>query len=122
MLPGAPEGPPEIVIPRPTVREAMTFGGMAAATLVAGESGLERQIEWVRVMETPETVQRMRRNELLLTTAYPIREDPEAQVRQGGGEFATYVTADPEWQRLYSEMVAHAGRDKRFRAALVARR
>src|SRR5258708_26655411 len=81
MLPGAPEGPPEIVIPRPTVREAMTFGGMAAATLVAGESGLERQIEWVRVMETPETVQRMRRNELLLTTAYPIREDPEAQVR-----------------------------------------
>jgi AcrR family transcriptional regulator len=48
-------------------------------------------------------------------------EDPEAQVRQGGGEFAAYVTEDPEWQRLYSEMVAHAGRDKRFRAALVAR-
>jgi AcrR family transcriptional regulator len=48
-------------------------------------------------------------------------EDPEAQLREGGGEFAAYVTADPEWQRLYAEMVAHASRDERFREALVAR-
>jgi purine catabolism regulator len=59
----------------------MTFGGMAAATLVAGGEGLGRPVEWVRVMETPETVQRMRPHELLLTTAYPIKDDRGAQVR-----------------------------------------
>jgi AcrR family transcriptional regulator len=47
--------------------------------------------------------------------------EPEAQVRRGGGEFADYVTADPAWQQLFAEMVAHAGRDERFREALVAR-
>jgi AcrR family transcriptional regulator len=48
-------------------------------------------------------------------------EEPETQVRRGGGEFAQYLTADPDWQQLFAEMVAHAGRDERFRAALVAR-
>jgi AcrR family transcriptional regulator len=48
-------------------------------------------------------------------------EEPEDQVRAGGGDFAEYLTADPEWQRLFLEMAAHAGRDERFRRALVAR-
>jgi AcrR family transcriptional regulator len=48
-------------------------------------------------------------------------EEPEAQIREGGGEFAQYVTADPAWQQLFAEMVAHAGRDERFREALVER-
>jgi AcrR family transcriptional regulator len=48
-------------------------------------------------------------------------EEPEDQVRAGGGDFAAYLTADPEWQRLFFEMAAHAARDERFREALVAR-
>jgi AcrR family transcriptional regulator len=48
-------------------------------------------------------------------------EEPEDQLRAGGGDFAAYLTADPEWQRLFFEMAAHAGRDERFRKALVAR-
>ena len=48
-------------------------------------------------------------------------EEPEDQVRAGGGDFADYLGADPEWQRLFFEMAAHAGRDERFREALVAR-
>ncbi len=67
-------------VPAPTVREAMTFGGFASATLVAGATGLSRPIEWVRIMETPDTARRMRPNELLLTTAFPIKDDPEAQL------------------------------------------
>jgi len=47
-------------VPAPTVREAMAFGGFAAAALVAGAKGLDRRIEWVRVMETPETAKRLR--------------------------------------------------------------
>src|SRR3979490_2481628 len=72
--------PIDRLIPAPTLREAMRLGGFAAATLVAGGGGLDRQVEWVRVIETPETARRARPNDLLLTTAYPIRDDPTAQL------------------------------------------
>ena len=68
-------------VPPPTVREAMAFGGFAEAELVAGRQGIDRVIEWVRVMETPETAHRLRRNELLLTTGFPIKDDHAAQAR-----------------------------------------
>jgi purine catabolism regulator len=64
----------------PTVREAMTFGGFKAARLIGGTDGLDRRIEWVRVMETPETGRRLRPGDLLLTTAYPIKDDRKAQI------------------------------------------
>ncbi|HEY4026538.1 MAG TPA: PucR family transcriptional regulator ligand-binding domain-containing protein [Candidatus Dormibacteraeota bacterium] len=73
-------GDPALKIPPPTVREAMTFGGFAQATLVGGGQGLHRQIEWVRVMETPETPSRLRQGELLLTTGFPVKDDPGAQI------------------------------------------
>ena len=44
---------------------------------------------------------------------------PRTQARAGGGDFARYLTADPEWQRLFFEFAAHAGRDERFREELV---
>jgi purine catabolism regulator len=58
----------------------MRKGGFASADLVAGARGLDRRIEWVRVIETPETARRARPGDLLLTTAYPIRDDPVAQL------------------------------------------
>jgi PucR family transcriptional regulator, purine catabolism regulatory protein len=67
-------------IPPPTVREAMSFGGFSRAVLVGGGHGLDRQIEWVRVMETPDTARRLRQGELLLTTGFPVRDDPTAQI------------------------------------------
>jgi purine catabolism regulator len=72
--------PVDRLIPAPTLREAMRLGGFAAASLVAGGGGLDRKVEWVRVIETPETARRARPNDLLLTTAYPIRDDPAAQL------------------------------------------
>ena len=48
-------------------------------------------------------------------------EDPEEQARRSGEEFADYVAADPEWQRLFFEFAAYAARDDAFRAELVAR-
>ncbi len=65
----------------PTVREAMRSGGLRRARLVAGREGLDRRIDWVRVMETPEIVARMGPHELLLTQAYAMRGDPEAPAR-----------------------------------------
>ena len=52
--------PIDRLIPAPTLREAMRLGGFAAATLVAGGGGLDRKVEWVRVIETPETARRAR--------------------------------------------------------------
>ena len=50
----AKKAPEVLGEPRPTVREAMRYGAFAGAKLVAGEQGLDRQIEWVRLMETPD--------------------------------------------------------------------
>jgi AcrR family transcriptional regulator len=47
--------------------------------------------------------------------------EPEDQARQAGVDFARYVTADPEWQRLFFEFAAHAGRSPEFREELVTR-
>jgi len=68
------------LIPAPTVREAMRQGGFREAELIAGSGGLDRRVEWVRVIETPETARKGRTGDLLLTTAYPIRDDPAAQL------------------------------------------
>lgn len=68
------------LIPSPSVREAMRLGGFSSAVLVGGQAGLDRRVEWVRVIETPETPSRARAGDLLLTTAYPIKDDPEAIV------------------------------------------
>src|SRR2546421_6373486 len=66
--------------PRPTVREAMGFGGFARAQLLGGAGGLDRTIEWVRLMETPETVRVLRKAALLPTTAFSIKADRRAQI------------------------------------------
>src|SRR5262249_41975084 len=83
---------PALKIPPPTVREATTFGGFTEATLVGGSQGLDRQIEWVRVMETPETPRRLRQGELLLTTGLPVQDDPDAQV-----ELVDWVAESGGW-------------------------
>jgi AcrR family transcriptional regulator len=48
-------------------------------------------------------------------------ESPEEQARQAGSDFARYVGADPDWQRLFSEFTAHAARNERLRKELVKR-
>jgi AcrR family transcriptional regulator len=47
--------------------------------------------------------------------------DVEDQARAAGEDFARYLSADPDWQRLFFEFVAHAVRDEHFRAELVSR-
>ncbi|HEX6489217.1 MAG TPA: PucR family transcriptional regulator ligand-binding domain-containing protein [Candidatus Dormibacteraeota bacterium] len=64
----------------PTVREAMSFPGFSSATLLGGEAGLDRRIEWVRIMETPDTARFLQPGDLLLTTAFPIKDDRAAQI------------------------------------------
>ncbi|HLZ95520.1 MAG TPA: PucR family transcriptional regulator ligand-binding domain-containing protein [Candidatus Dormibacteraeota bacterium] len=103
----------EVSEPKPTVREAMRFGEFAGATLVAGEGGLDRAIEWVRMMETPEI--QPRRGDLLLTTGFPIKDDRAAQIRlvsrmaESGGA-GLVVKPHPYLRKLAPEMLTEADR------------
>src|ERR1700746_685146 len=103
----------QLVEPKPTVRAAMRFGEFAGATLAGGEGGLDRHIEWVRFMETPEITPRA--GDLLLTTGFPIKDDRAAQIRlvsriaESGGA-GLVVKPHPYLRRLAPEMLTEADR------------
>ena len=61
-----------------TVREALALDCMRGARVVAGAAGEGRLIRGVNVMEDANIVRWMRGGELLLTTGYTIRDDPDA--------------------------------------------
>src|SRR5438093_3890882 len=98
--------------PRPTVREAMR-SVLANAKLVAGADGLDRQVEWVRLMETPEV--QPRAGDLMFTSGFPIKDDLDAQIRlvgriaEGGGA-GLVVRPLPYLRKLPPEMVSEADR------------
>ncbi|HEY1419503.1 MAG TPA: PucR family transcriptional regulator ligand-binding domain-containing protein [Candidatus Dormibacteraeota bacterium] len=98
--------------PRPTVREAMQ-SILSGATLIAGAHGLDRPVEWVRLMETPDV--QPRSGDLLFTSGFPIKDDADAQVRlvtriaESGGA-GLVVRPMPYLQELPSGMVAEADR------------
>ena len=104
----------EVQQPRPTVREAM-HSVLAAAKLVGGADGLDRHVEWVRLMETPEI--QPRAGDLMFTTGFPIKDDLAAQIglvdrvaRSGGAGIV--VRPLPYLRRIPPEMVTEADRLK----------
>ncbi|GAB7388434.1 PucR family transcriptional regulator [Bacillaceae bacterium] len=60
-----------------TVREAMKIGGLSHCRVAAGEGGLDREIEFITIMEVPDIIQWLKGKDLLLTSLYPIRNDEE---------------------------------------------
>src|SRR5712671_2256840 len=102
------------VQPRPTVRDAMR-SILSSAKLVAGAEGLDHPVEWVRLMETPEI--QPRAGDLMFTTGFPIKDDPDAQIRlvariaEGGGA-GLVVRPLPYLRRIPPEMVTEADRLK----------
>src|ERR1700704_2236083 len=105
--------PDALAEPKPTVREAMRFHPFASAKLVAGANGLDRSIEWVRAMETPEV--QPRAGDLIFTTGFPIKDNPEGQIRliakiaesEGAG---LVVRPHPYMRKLPPEMITEADR------------
>ena len=51
---------------------------LAHARVVGGFGGLRRPVRGVNVMEVPDILEWVKPDELLLTTAYPLRDDPAA--------------------------------------------
>jgi PucR family transcriptional regulator, purine catabolism regulatory protein len=60
-----------------TVREVLTLPVLAGSTVVAGAEGLGRVVSGVNVMEVPDIESFVKSGELMLTTAYPLRDHPE---------------------------------------------
>jgi AcrR family transcriptional regulator len=48
-------------------------------------------------------------------------ESPEETARHAGEELIRFLRSDPEWERLYMEFIAHAGRNEGFRQELLTR-
>ena len=62
-----------------TVREALHLGGLQRGQVLAGSAGLDRPITWVKVLESPETLDWLAEGELVLTVAFAIKDDRAAQ-------------------------------------------
>jgi AcrR family transcriptional regulator len=48
-------------------------------------------------------------------------EAPDEAARHAGEDFIRFLRSDPEWERLYLEFVAYAGRNDEFRQELLTR-
>ncbi len=64
-----------------TVAEAMALPCFSGARIIAGQGGRDRLIRSVNMMEVPDIGRYVLPGELLVTTAYPLRQDPEALAR-----------------------------------------
>ena len=62
------------------VREVLDAPGLAKARVLAGAAGLDRIVTRLNVMEVPDILPWVKPHELLLTTGYPLRDDPDALV------------------------------------------
>jgi purine catabolism regulator len=58
--------------------ELLKLPTLAHARVVGGHDGLRRPVRGVNVMEVPDILDWVKPDELLLTTAYPLRDDPIA--------------------------------------------
>lgn len=61
-----------------TVRDVLALPELRGARLVGGTAGLDREVRHVNVMEVPDILSWVMPDELLITTAYPLRDDRAA--------------------------------------------
>ncbi|MGI6365519.1 MAG: PucR family transcriptional regulator [Bacillota bacterium] len=62
-----------------TVRKALQMDSLKDLIVLGGENGLDRPILSVNVMEVPDIIPWVKEGQLLLTTAFSIKDDPVAQ-------------------------------------------
>lgn len=61
-----------------TIKDVIEMDSFEKVKLIAGASGLDRRVETVFIMEVPDIYSYIEENGLLLTTLYPIADNPEA--------------------------------------------
>lgn len=63
-----------------TIRQLLALPLLSEAQLVAGSSGIDRDVLWAAAVDIPQASEWVRAGELLLTTFYGLRDDAEAQI------------------------------------------
>lgn len=63
-----------------SIRQALTLDPLKNTKIVAGFTGLDREIWLVNVMEVPDIFNWVSANELILTTCYPFKDSPSELV------------------------------------------
>ena len=74
---GCPAGAQAVLGYGLTVAEVLESPCLAGSSLLAGKDGLGRLVQRLNVMEVPDILPWVKPYELLLTTGYPLRNDPE---------------------------------------------
>ncbi|MGN7455333.1 PucR family transcriptional regulator [Paenibacillus pasadenensis] len=59
------------------VKDVFDIPNLQGAALLGGAAGLEREVTRVNVMEVPDVIDWVRPGELLMTTGYPFKDQPE---------------------------------------------
>ncbi|WP_176764558.1 PucR family transcriptional regulator [Natribacillus halophilus] len=62
------------------VQDLMKIGGLRNCKVIAGENGLNNEVNHVTIMEVPDIVQWLKGKELLLTSLYAVKDDLQAQI------------------------------------------
>lgn len=57
------------------IKDAMKLPIMKETKLIAGKNGLDNQIKWVTVIEVVEDIDRLQKDEFLITTGFKLMED-----------------------------------------------
>ena len=65
----------------PTVRELLSFPILSTSKLIAGEGGLDRIVTDVTQSDSPDYVDYLSPNELVITTFYAISQNPSAMLK-----------------------------------------
>ncbi|MBW6464211.1 MAG: PucR family transcriptional regulator ligand-binding domain-containing protein [Bacillota bacterium] len=64
-----------------TVRDALNIGGLVEATVIAGNAGLDNVIRAVDIIDVPDAAIWFRRDSLLSTTFYALKDSIDAQLQ-----------------------------------------
>ncbi len=64
-----------------SVRDALALDSFADVEVVAGSGGLDSLILHINVMEVPDILEWVREGDLLFSTLYALRDNPEEQIR-----------------------------------------
>ncbi len=70
--------PPDASAGSVSLGDVLALEPLRGARVVAGAAGLDRRVRRVNVMEVPDILRWVKADELLLTTAYPLRDDRAA--------------------------------------------
>lgn len=62
-----------------SVKNMMKIGGLSNCRIVAGHRGMEKEVNSVTIMEVPDIIRWLKGNELILTSFYPIKDNPDIQ-------------------------------------------